>query len=53
MRTIREIGGPSSWRGPEMQAHADDWTLQLDGEQAKELLQALSSIEAADSTSWS
>src|ERR1700750_2457123 len=47
MARIREIGGPASWRGPEMLARADEWTMRLSDDHAAELLGALAAIEAA------
>jgi len=47
MASIREIGGPSSWTGPEMEARAGDWTIDLTDAQRRELLDALGSVEVA------
>ncbi len=47
MNSFREIGGPSSWRGPAMAAQADEWTIQFDEVCGEELLGALTTIEAA------
>jgi hypothetical protein len=46
MTNIVEIGGPSSWMGPDLQ-DSDEWIVQLDESQAAELRQALASVEAA------
>lgn len=46
MTTVRTIGGPSSWRGPDQQ-HRDDWILELDDSHAHELRNALAEVEAA------
>lgn len=46
MLQIREIGGPSCWLGSDQQDRSD-WILELDDRQARELLEALSSAEAA------
>ena len=45
-REMREIGGPASWRGPDMAAAASTWTIPLEERQREELLDALSAIEA-------
>ncbi len=46
MSVIREIGGPSSWKGPEMAERADEWTMRFDEAHRRELLAALASVEA-------
>ena len=47
MSTIREIGGPSSWTGPDMAARADEWTMPFDAGHRQELLAALAAAESA------
>jgi hypothetical protein len=47
MARIREMGGPASWRGPEMLARAEEWTMPLSEDHAGELLDALAAIEGA------
>lgn len=46
MTGIREIGGPSSWMGPDLQ-DSDEWILELEETHAQELLRALSAVETA------
>ena len=46
MTNIVEIGGPSSWKGSDLQ-DSDEWIVELDESQATELRQALASVEAA------
>src|SRR4051794_35430189 len=47
MSKVHEIGGVASWRGPDMAARADEWTMRFDDAQRAELLAALAAIEAA------
>ena len=44
MSQIRELGGPSSWMGPDLQDRTD-WIVELDDRHIAELLQALSAVE--------
>ena len=44
---IREIGGHSSWTGPDMAARAHEWTMRFDDAQREELLGALAAVESA------
>jgi hypothetical protein len=44
MTEVREIGGPSSWMGPDLQDR-DEWIVELDDAQRRELLDALAGIE--------
>lgn len=46
MTEIREIGGPASWRGPDL-SDSDEWVLPLDERHAGELLAALEATETA------
>ena len=45
MRSIHEVGGPSAWRGSDIQDRTD-WIVELADRQAHELLDALAAIEA-------
>jgi hypothetical protein len=47
MSTLREIGGPSSWRGPDLH-DPSQWTIELTAPQRQELLDALAGVEAAN-----
>ena len=46
MRTVTEIGGPTSWMGPDLQ-DSDEWIVELDESHRRELLDALAGVEAA------
>ncbi len=46
MNTITEIGGPTSWLGPDHQG-SDEWILELEETHRQELLGALRATEAA------
>ncbi len=46
MSTIVEIGGPTSWIGPDLQ-DSDEWILELEESHRQELLDALGGVEAA------
>ena len=46
MTSIKEIGGPTSWRGADLRS-SDEWIVGLDDAQQAELLGALASVEAA------
>jgi hypothetical protein len=46
MTNIVEIGGPSSWMGPDIQ-DSDEWIVELDESHAEELVRALTAVEAA------
>ena len=46
MNGITEIGGPTSWRGPDLQ-HSDEWILELGESNRQELLDALTGVEDA------
>ena len=47
MKTITEIGGPTSWLGPDLQ-DSDEWILELQESHRQELLDALAGVEDAD-----
>ena len=46
MTIIDEIGGPTSWLGPDLQ-DSDEWILELDESHRRELLDALAGVEEA------